>query len=130
VGSESVLIVDDNQQNLILASVLLELEGYQIRTACDAEDALDQLRTFHPRLILMDLQLPGLGGLDLTRQLKADPAMRDMTIVALTASAMKGDDEIARAAGCDGYLAKPIDARSFGSQVAAFLGAREAIHGG
>jgi len=121
VAGETVLIVDDNPANLRLASLVLELDGYQVRTAGDAEDALKALGTFHPRLILMDLQLPGLDGLDLTRRLKADPASRDMTIVALTAYAMKGDEERARAAGCDGYLTKPIDTRRLSSQLAAFL---------
>ena len=106
---EPILIVDDNPQNLKLARVLLAGEGYDVRTATDAEAALELLATFHPRLILMDLQLPGMDGLELTRQLKADPTRRDIVIVALTAYAMKGDEEKARAAGCDDYVTKPID---------------------
>jgi two-component system, cell cycle response regulator DivK len=88
---------------------LLRTEGYDVRTAVDAEEALGELEGFMPRLILMDLQLPGMDGLELTRKLKADPVRRDIAIIAVTAYAMKGDEEKARAAGCDGYVAKPID---------------------
>ena len=107
--SEPILIVDDNPQNLELARLILRAKGYEVKTAVDAEDALSVLESFTPRLILMDVQLPGMNGLDLTRQLKADPARRGIVIIAVTAYAMKGDDEKAFAAGCDGYLSKPID---------------------
>ena len=107
--TESILIVDDNPHNLKLVRVLLLSEGYDVRTAADAEEALSQLESFEPRLILMDLQLPGMDGLELTRRLKADPRRRHIAIVALTAYAMKGDDLEALGAGCDGYVAKPID---------------------
>jgi two-component system, cell cycle response regulator DivK len=106
---EPVLIVDDNPQNLKLAKVILAAEGYEVKTAIDGEDALRTLETFTPRLILMDLQLPRMDGLELTRRLKADPARCEIVIIALTAYAMKGDDEKAFAAGCDGYISKPID---------------------
>lgn len=106
---EPVLIVDDNPQNLKLAKVILAAEGFDVKTAIDAEDALRILESFTPRLILMDLQLPRMDGLELTRRLKADPARREIIIIALTAYAMKGDKEKAFAAGCDGYLSKPID---------------------
>jgi CheY-like chemotaxis protein len=109
VASERILIVDDNVQNLKLARVILANEGYDVWTAADAEEALALLRTSEPHLILMDLQLPGMDGLQLTRQLKADPSTRGIRIIALTAYAMKGDEEKAFAAGCDGYLSKPID---------------------
>jgi len=114
MAGELILIVDDNPQNLKLARVLLAAEGYDVRTAIDAEDALrqlDLLRTLDstPALILMDLQLPGMDGLELTRQLKGDPAWRGIIIIALTAYAMKGDREKALSAGCDDYVAKPID---------------------
>src|ERR1700756_1508675 len=98
MAGEPILIVDDNPQNLKLARVVLAAEGYEIRTACDAEDALRVLASYTPRLILMDLQLPGMDGLALTRQLKADPVRHGIIIVALTAYAMKGDEEKARAA--------------------------------
>jgi CheY-like chemotaxis protein len=106
---ESILIVDDNPQNLKLVRVLLTGEGYDVRTARDAEDALSQLEHFSPRLILMDLQLPGMDGLELTRQLKSDPRRKGIRIIALTAYAMKGDEQKALAAGCDAYVTKPID---------------------
>jgi CheY-like chemotaxis protein len=109
VAGESILIVDDNVQNLKLARVILATEGYDVQTAADAEEALALLRTSRPHVILMDLQLPGMDGLQLTRQLKADRATRGIRIIALTAYAMKGDEEKAFAAGCDGYVSKPID---------------------
>ncbi len=109
MAREPVLIVDDNPQNLKLAKVILAAEGYEVQTAIDAEDALRILESFAPRLILMDLQLPRMDGLELTRRLKSDPAHREIIIIALTAYAMKGDDRKALAAGCDGYMSKPID---------------------
>jgi CheY-like chemotaxis protein len=118
---EAILIVDDNPVNLKLARVLLTREGYQVGTASDAEEALRVLETFAPRLILMDIQLPGMDGLELTRRLKADPRTQDAVIIGLTAYAMKGDEERVLAAGCDGYVAKPIDTRSFPALVAQYL---------
>ena len=109
MAGEPILIVDDNPQNLKLAKVILIGEGYDVKTAIDAEDALRALESFTPHLILMDLQLPRMDGLQLTRRIKADPARRAIVIVALTAYAMKGDEEKAFAAGCDGYLSKPIE---------------------
>ena len=122
MAGETILIVDDNAANLKLARVLLQGEGYEVRTATDAEDALRLLSTFRPMLILMDIQLPGMDGLALTRHLKADVATRDVVILALTAYAMKGDEEKARASGCDGYIAKPIDIDSLPRVIAEHLG--------
>jgi len=116
-----ILVVDDNETNARLVSYLLTARGFEIRTAANAAEAVAAIEDFHPRLILMDLQLPGVDGLSLTRQLRAAPATRDIAIVALTAYAMKGDDEKARAAGCDGYITKPIDTRTLPSTVAGFL---------
>ena len=112
MAGEPILIVDDNVTNLKLLRVLLGKEGYSIRTADSAEDALAMLQSFRPRLILMDIQLPGMDGLELTRRLKADPEMRDIIILAVTSYAMKTDQEKALAAGCDGYVTKPIDTRA------------------
>ena len=109
MAGEPILVVDDNPQNLKLIRVLLRGEGYTVRTAADAEEALEVLEVFDPALILMDIQLPGMDGLALTRRLKDDPARCDIIVIALTAYAMKGDDEKALAAGCDGYIAKPIE---------------------
>jgi CheY-like chemotaxis protein len=120
---EAILIVDDNAANLKLARVLLTGEGYEVRTAADAEEALEILRQFRPRLILTDLQMPGMDGFELTRRLKADPGLRGVIILALTAYAMKGDEERARAAGCDGYVAKPIDTRGLPGVIAGYLAA-------
>ncbi len=107
--------------NLKVARVLLTSAGYAVRTAASAELALAELGTFRPRLILMDLQLPGMDGLSLTRLLKADPATQGIVIVAMTAYAMKGDQEKARLAGCDDYVTKPIDTRALPGIVAAHL---------
>ena len=116
-----ILVVDDNPQNLKLVRVLLTIEGYDVRTAVDAEDALQVLGEFTPRVILMDLQLPGMDGLELTRQLKADPRYQGIRIVALTAYAMKGDRDKAEAAGCDGYVTKPVDSEALQKALAAQL---------
>jgi len=123
VPSEPILIVDDNPANLKLLRFLLASEGYPVRTAGDAEEALARIHEALPRLILMDLQLPGMSGLDLTRRLKADPGTRGVMILALTAFAMKGDEQHALDAGCDGYVAKPIDTRTLPDLIARLLAA-------
>ena len=109
---KSILIVDDNPMNMKLVRVLLTGEGYDVRTAGDALEALAILEQWHPRLILMDIQLPGIDGLELTRQLKSNPITEQIIIIGLTAYAMKGDEERILAAGCDGYIAKPINTRT------------------
>ena len=114
-------MVDDNPDNQVLTQILLECEGYEVRIAEDATQTLETLKTYVPAMILMDVQLPGMDGLDLTRKLRKDPALRDVVIVALTAYAMKGDQESAREAGCDGYITKPIDTRTFGAIIGGFL---------
>ncbi len=124
MGARSILIVDDNPMNLKLIEVLLKREGHEVRSAPDAEAALGVLARWRPELILMDLQLPGMDGLELTRRLKADPVTRDIVIVAVTAYAMKGDEQRAREAGCDGYIPKPIDTRALPQAVAGFLPSR------
>lgn len=121
MSGEAILVVDDNAQNLKLARVLLAGEGYVVRTAVDAEDALEILQEFEPKLILMDLQLPGMDGLTLMRQLKHDPLRNKIIVVALTAYAMKGDAEKAIRAGCDGYVSKPIDTDALPKMVADYL---------
>ncbi len=121
MAGEPILIVDDNPINLKLARVLLTNEGYEVKTAPDAEEALKIIETFKPRLILMDIQLPGMDGLELTRRLKNAPETKDILVLALTAYAMKGDDEKAMAAGCDGYITKPIDTQTFPGLIAKIL---------
>jgi CheY-like chemotaxis protein len=110
--------VDDNATNLKLARILFQGEGYVVRTATNAEDALRLLATFTPKVMLMDIQLPGMDGLELTRRLKGDAATSGIVILALTAYAMNGDEEKARAAGCDGYVTKPMDLDSVTDLVA------------
>jgi CheY-like chemotaxis protein len=121
MSAEPILIVDDNPANARLISFLLEAKGYEVRKAADADEALAVLAGFRPRLIMMDLQLPGMDGLELTRRLKADESTRDIVIVALTAYAMKGDEQRARAAGCDGYITKPIDTRTLPAVVSEYI---------
>jgi CheY-like chemotaxis protein len=118
---QSILIVDDNPVNLKLIRILLAGEGYDVHTAGDAEEATRVLREQRPQMILMDIQLPGIDGLELTRRLKSDPATRDITILGLTAYAMKGDEEKILAAGCDGYIAKPIDTRTLPAVIQHYL---------
>src|ERR1700744_6170309 len=103
MASETILVVDDNPANLKLARVVLEEAGYDVHTAVSAAAVLEQLKTLRPRMILMDIQLPDIDGLELTRRLKRDPARKEIVIVALTAYAMKGDRAKALAAGCAGY---------------------------
>jgi CheY-like chemotaxis protein len=116
-----ILIVDDNPTNLKLASQVLEVEGYLVDLATDAEQAQELLLHMTPDLILMDIALPGMDGLTLTRKLKADAKLKHVPIVAMTAFAMKGDEQKALDAGCNGYITKPIDTRKFPQQVAAYL---------
>jgi CheY-like chemotaxis protein len=122
MAGEPILVVDDNPTNLKLVGYILASHGYEVRTAVDAVDALAQLGLFRPRLILLDLQLPGIDGFTLARQLRDDPAWRDLAIVAVTAYAMKGDEERAIAAGCDAYVTKPIDTRALPGLVAHWVG--------
>lgn len=120
---DPILIVDDNPTNLKLVAYLVKANGYQVQTAMDADAAIASVRDVRPKLILMDLQLPGIDGLELTRRFKGDPATSDIIIIALTAYAMKGDQEKALAAGCDDYVTKPIDTRRLPELIAKHLGA-------
>lgn len=121
MAGEPILVVDDNPHNLKLATIVLQSAGYDVRTATDAEEAQLVLESFSPALILMDLQLPGMDGLEFTRLLKADPTKRGIVIVALSAYAMKGDAEKALAAGCDGYITKPIEVERLAETVAGYV---------
>lgn len=116
-----ILIVDDSPENLKLATAILSPHGYDLRTASDGFEALALVERLEPRLILLDLQLPGIDGLSIARKLKADAAHSHIPIVALTAYAMKGDEAKALAAGCDGYLTKPIDKHVLRRTVAELL---------
>ena len=116
-----ILIVDDNPVNLKLAVSVLERAGFAVTCAGSAEEALVVIEARLPQLVLMDIGLPGMDGLTLTRRLKSDSRYAGSRIVALTAFAMKGDDRKALEAGCDGYITKPINTRTFAGQVAAYL---------
>ncbi|MBC7670812.1 MAG: response regulator [Polaromonas sp.] len=113
-----VLVVEDNPANMTLATFLLQSAGHTVVTAANAEIGLMLARAEQPDLILMDIQLPGMDGLEATGLLKADAATRTIPVVALTALAMKGDEERIRAAGCDGYIAKPMRYKDFLATVA------------
>lgn len=108
-----VLVVEDNPANMTLAVFLLESVGHTVLSVTDAEAGLTLARQERPDLILMDIQLPGMDGLEATALLKGDDATRTIPVIALTALAMKGDEERIRAAGCDGYIAKPMAYREF-----------------
>jgi CheY-like chemotaxis protein len=110
----TVLVIDDNPTNLKLARWVLAAEGFEVISLASAEEAMLALQTGAPDLILVDIALPGLDGLELTRRLRANPATRHIAVVAVTAFAMKGDEAKALEAGCDAYLAKPVDTRALG----------------
>ena len=116
-----ILVVDDNPTNLKLACDVLEWEGHKVSQAVDAEQAIHLIAENPPEVILMDLGLPGMDGLTLTRKLKADAATRHIRIVAMTAFAMKGDEQKVLQSGCDGYISKPIDTRTMPGEVTRFL---------
>ena len=118
---ECILIVDDNEMNMKLLRWLLEKHGYVVHTASDAQTAREGIRAAHPQLVLMDIQLPDIDGLQLTREIKADPGLRSIPIVAVTSYAMKGDRQRAVAAGCDGYITKPIDTKQFPIEIQKYL---------
>jgi two-component system, cell cycle response regulator DivK len=120
-----VLIIEDNEANMKLAVVLLESAGHSVVSATCAEAGLTLAREEQPDLILMDIQLPGMDGLEATAILKQDQATRAIRVIALTALAMKGDEERIRVAGCDGYVAKPLRYKEFLATISAQLGARE-----
>jgi CheY-like chemotaxis protein len=116
-----ILIIEDNPLNLELVTDLLEVNGFIVHSARTAEEGLRQARELLPDLVLMDFGLPGMDGLAATRSLKANPATRHLTVIGLTSHAMKGDEETARKAGCDGYMTKPINTRTFTATIRGFL---------
>jgi len=118
---KKILIIEDNPLNLELATDLLEANGFVVSSAPAAEEGLRMAREVLPDLVLMDLGLPGMDGLCATKDLKANPATRHLPVVGLTAHAMTGDTEIAFKAGCDGYLTKPIDTRTFIETITRFI---------
>jgi two-component system cell cycle response regulator DivK len=120
-----ILLVEDNETIRHAFAILLEESGYRVLQAASGAEALDLSRRERPALALMDLGLPDQNGLDVTRQLKADPDTRDILVVALTGRALETDQAACLAAGCDGYLAKPIDTRMLLGKIPEFLGSRQ-----
>ena len=116
-----ILLVEDNLVNQELVTDLLEAHGFVVRQARTAEEGLRLVREVSPDLVLMDLSLPGMDGLAAAKVIKTDPSTSHLPVIALTAHAMRGDEHIALAAGCDGYLTKPIDTRTFPERVTAFI---------
>jgi len=121
MDSQIILVIEDNPVNMKLFRVLLKQERYEVMEADDAETGIELAHRKPPRLILMDIGLPGLDGLNATRIIKKDSVLKDIPILALTAHAMSGDEEKAREAGCDGYMSKPIDIRAFLEMVSRYL---------
>jgi CheY-like chemotaxis protein len=121
MNGKTILLVEDNPYNRDLVVDLLLLAGARVLTAADAETALEMVGREAVDLVLMDVSLPRMDGLEATRRLKSDPVTSQLPVIALTAHAMKGDRERVLAAGCDGYLTKPIDTRAFISAVTQFL---------
>ena len=120
-GSQRILIVEDNRDNRELVVKILKAKGYKIIEAVDGEEALQKLTEEKPDLILMDISIPKIDGLKVTRRIKAQEELSDIIIVALTAHAMKGDREKALEAGCEGYIPKPINVRELAEQVRHFM---------
>ena len=123
MAGETILVVEDNPLNMELVSDILEAQGYTVRQAINGKEAIQEAESHIPDFILMDIQLPGLDGLTVTGIIKDAPATTHVPIIALTAHAMRGDEEKAREAGCDGYISKPIDTRSLPQTIRQFLDA-------
>jgi two-component system cell cycle response regulator DivK len=126
--SKTILIVEDNELNMKLFNDLLQAHGYNTLQVKDGRVVIDITRKNRPDLILMDIQLPEISGLEITKMLKADDDLRGIPVVAVTAFAMKGDEQKIRNGGCDGYIAKPISVASFLQTVSRFLEPQAAAH--
>ncbi len=125
MANETILIVEDNLLNRKLIEAILKPLGYRLLTAMDGEEGIEVATRERPDLILMDLQMPKVSGYDATEVLKSQPETAHITIAALTAHAMADERERALAAGCDGYITKPVDTRTFPGQVRRYLDALE-----
>lgn len=121
VASPRILYIEDNADNRMLVKRVLEAEGYTLVAASDAHEGLRLALMEPPDLILMDINLPEVDGYTITARIKSTPGMEAVKVVALTANVMKGDREKTLAAGCDGYIQKPIDVDAFPQQIAGFL---------
>ena len=118
---KTILVIEDNKLNMKLVNGLIKIGKYRMIEAVDAESGIQLIREQRPDLVLMDIQLPGMDGLSATKVIKEDPDLKDIPIVALTSFAMQGDEEKALAAGCTGYITKPIDTRKFLETVSQYL---------
>jgi len=118
---QKILVVEDNQDNRELVVKVLKINGYKVIEAADGEEALEKTKTENPDLIIMDLFIPKIDGYEVTRRLKSDRDLKHIPVIALTAHALKGDMEVALAAGCDGYMPKPIDVRELPKQIEYFM---------
>jgi two-component system, cell cycle response regulator DivK len=127
MDGKKILLVEDNPVNRRLAVFLLRAHGYEVREATTAQEAFTIVSTERPDLIVMDIQLPGMDGLEVTRKLKAQPGTADIPVIAVTSYAMKGDREKALDAGCAGYVTKPIDKNIFIREIAARLGEKSKV---
>ena len=125
--NKTVLVIEDNALNMKLVTTLLKVGKYDIIEALDAEKGIQLARESKPDLILMDIQLPGMDGLNATRIIKEEPSLKNVKILALTSHAMDGDDKKAREAGCDGYITKPIDTKNFLKTIDKFLNGKREI---
>ena len=118
---KTILVIEDNKLNMKLVNGLVKIGKYRMIEAIDAESGIELIREQRPDLVLMDIQLPGMDGLSATKIIKEDPELKDIPIVALTSYAMQGDEEKALAAGCTGYITKPIDTRNFLKTISQYL---------
>ncbi|MEX0804913.1 MAG: response regulator [Candidatus Binatia bacterium] len=130
MSGKNILLIEDNEVNRRLAGFLLRSQGYRVCEAKTAAAAFEMVEKERPDLIVMDIQLPGMDGLEITRKLKQQPATADIPVIAVTSYAMKGDREKALAAGCAGYVTKPIDKNTFIQEVAVHLGNKSKIEDG
>jgi CheY-like chemotaxis protein len=121
MAGEKILLIEDNEVNRRLAGFLLRSQDYQVREAPSAKDAFEILKTEQVDLIVMDIQLPGMDGLEATTKLKAEPATANIPVIAVTSYAMAGDRDKALAAGCSGYVTKPIDKTIFLAEISRHL---------
>lgn len=127
MAGETILVVDDASVNLKLTDIVLRKEGFRVIAVSDAEQALNALPSLRPSLVLADIQMPGMDGLEMTRRIKEDPSTRSIVVVALTACAMKEDEQKALDAGCDGYITKPIDTHTLGTRVREYIARGAAV---
>ena len=121
VSVRKILVVEDNQDNREMVVKVLKFNGYEVIEAVDGEEGIEKAKTEAPALILLDIYLPKMDGYEVAKRLKGDTGLRDIPVIALTAHAMKGNREQALAAGCDGYISKPIDIRELPKQIEQFL---------